>query len=63
MLKLHKSEALASAKPNVVPRLSETPGRVNFLGPALGAHNEEIYHVRLILSDQELQQLIDAGVI
>jgi glycosyltransferase involved in cell wall biosynthesis len=51
------------AIPNVVPRLTETPGRVNSLGPALGAHNEEIYHGRLMLSDQELQQLIDAGVI
>jgi succinyl-CoA:(S)-malate CoA-transferase subunit B len=51
------------AIPNVVPRLTETPGRVNSLGPALGAHNEEIYHGRLLLSDHELQQLIDAGVI
>lgn len=51
------------AIPNVVPRLSETPGRVNSLGPALGAHNKDIYHCRLKLSDLELQQLRDAGVI
>jgi succinyl-CoA:(S)-malate CoA-transferase subunit B len=51
------------AIPNVVPRLTGTPGRVNSLGPALGAHNKEIYHGRLLLSDHELQQLIDAGVI
>lgn len=35
------------AIPNVVPRLSETPGKVNSLGPALGVNNEEIYRDRL----------------
>jgi len=53
----------AQAIPNVVPRLSETPGQVNSLGPALGAHNEEIYRDRLGLSDTDLQQFRAAGVI
>lgn len=51
------------AIPNVVPRLSETPGEVRNLGPALGSHNEEIYRHRLGLSDDVLQQLRNAGVI
>ena len=28
--------------PAIVPRLSETPGRTDWPGPALGAHNDEI---------------------
>jgi succinyl-CoA:(S)-malate CoA-transferase subunit B len=51
------------AIPNVVPRLTETPGRVNSLGPALGAHNEEIYRDRLGISETDLQQFVAAGVI
>ena len=31
------------AIPNLVPKLSATPGKVNWLGPELGAHNDEIY--------------------
>jgi crotonobetainyl-CoA:carnitine CoA-transferase CaiB-like acyl-CoA transferase len=38
------------AIPNVVPRLSETPGRIDSLGPALGAHNAEIFQGLLGLS-------------
>lgn len=51
------------AIPNVVPRLSETPGQVNSLGPALGVNNDEIYRDRLGLSDVDIQQLSAAGVI
>jgi hypothetical protein len=29
---------------NVVPKLSETPGAVRWLGPELGEHNEEVLH-------------------
>ena len=28
---------------NVAPKLSETPGKVSWVGPDLGEHNEEIY--------------------
>ena len=49
--------------PNVVPRLSETPGRFAWLGPDLGQHNDEIYRERLGLSEQELQALRAADVI
>ena len=49
--------------PGVVPKLSATPGRVRWLGPALGQHNEEIYCGLLGLSKEELVQLQHAGVV
>ena len=39
------------------PRLSETPGSIAWAGPALGAHNRDIYTGELGLSDAELQRL------
>ena len=51
------------AVPNLVPRMSATPGKVNFLGAALGAHNDEIFRDLLGLDDKELQRLKDAAVI
>ena len=51
------------AVPNLVPKLSDTPGKVNWLGAALGAHNDEIYHGLLRLDESELQRLKDAAVI
>lgn len=47
---------------NVVPRFSETPGRVLSTGPALGQHNKEIYS-ELGLTEETLQQLTEQGVI
>ncbi|MBS0639119.1 MAG: CoA transferase [Acetobacteraceae bacterium] len=51
------------ALPNLVPRLSDTPGKVDWVGQSLGAHNEEIYQGRLGLSDTELNRLRSLGVI
>jgi len=48
---------------NVVPKFSATPGSVDFLGPKMGAHNEEIYGTELGLSKERLKELKDAGVI
>jgi formyl-CoA transferase len=31
--------------PGIVPKLSDTPGDVNWIGPELGAHTEEVLHV------------------
>ena len=51
------------AIPNLVPRLSETPGEVKWLGPAMGEHNGEIYRDWLKLSDAEMEALTAARVI
>jgi formyl-CoA transferase len=48
---------------NVVPKLSESPGRVRHVGPALGEHNEEIYRDLLGLGDDAMTSLRSAGVI
>ncbi len=49
--------------PNVVPRLSETPGSLDHLGPALGAHNDEVYGALLALTKSDLDALRTAKVI
>ena len=51
------------AVPNVVPRLSDTPGSVRWLGEALGSHNDEIYRAMLGLDDAEMTRLTREGVI
>ena len=51
------------AMQNVVPKLSESPGRVRHVGPELGEHNEEIYRDLLGLDDDSLSALHSAGVI
>jgi crotonobetainyl-CoA:carnitine CoA-transferase CaiB-like acyl-CoA transferase len=48
---------------NVVPKFSKTPGSVDFLGPPMGAHNEEIFCGELGLSKARLKELKDAGVV
>ncbi len=49
--------------PARVPRLSETPGGMEWIGPPLGAHNREIFGELLGYSDEELKQLAAEGVI
>ncbi|MCH7696547.1 MAG: CoA transferase, partial [Proteobacteria bacterium] len=48
---------------NVFPRLSATPGQVNWSGPKLGQHNKEIYSELLDFSEEKLDELKQAGVI
>jgi succinyl-CoA:(S)-malate CoA-transferase subunit B len=43
--------------PNVLPRLSRTPGRIQHLGPRLGQHTDEVLKGLLGLSDQEVTAL------
>ncbi|WP_273702972.1 CoA transferase, partial [Candidatus Accumulibacter vicinus] len=48
--------------PGIVPKLSETPGSTEWLGPALGEHTDEML-VRLGYSAIEIGALRDAGTI
>jgi succinyl-CoA:(S)-malate CoA-transferase subunit B len=48
----------------VVPRLTQSPGRVETTGPVtVGAHNEEVYCGRLGLTRDELERLRARGVV
>jgi formyl-CoA transferase/succinyl-CoA--D-citramalate CoA-transferase len=47
----------------VVPRLSDTPGSIRWLGPALGSHTAEILSERLGLNADSLAALRSRGVI
>ncbi len=51
------------AVPNVVPRLTDTPGGIDHLGPSLGQHNDEVYARRLALSPARIEELRAMGVI
>ena len=51
------------AVPAIAPKLAATPGRNDFAGPALGAHNREIFCGLLGLAEEEMAALAEAGVI
>jgi crotonobetainyl-CoA:carnitine CoA-transferase CaiB-like acyl-CoA transferase len=46
----------------VVPRLSRTPGRIRWPGPAIGAHTHEVL-AELGLDERARRELVDDGVI
>ncbi len=48
---------------NVMPKLSDTPGSVRWVGPELGEHNDEVYGGILGLTDEDRAELAEAGVI
>ena len=49
--------------PALVPKLSETPGGTSWPGPAVGAHNDEVFKDLLGMSDDEVASLRQAGII
>ena len=48
---------------NVVPRLTETPGKFGWTGPGLGEHNEEVYGGVLGVEEKQRVELRERGVI
>lgn len=57
-------EGVGSVKmPGLVPKLSGTPGGVEWYGGAIGAHNEEVYGGLLGLSAEEIGRLSEERVI
>lgn len=49
--------------PGIVPTLTETPGEINWAGPGIGEHNSEVFHDLLQMQEEEIQILIQNGVI
>jgi crotonobetainyl-CoA:carnitine CoA-transferase CaiB-like acyl-CoA transferase len=49
--------------PNLIPKLTESPGRTRWIGPELGAHNHEIYQGLLGMGSDELDELRRDGII
>lgn len=49
--------------PNVVPRLTATPGGIDHLGPSLGQDSEDVYQQLLGLKEAEIADLRERGVI
>jgi crotonobetainyl-CoA:carnitine CoA-transferase CaiB-like acyl-CoA transferase len=49
--------------PAIVPKLAETPGRTDWPGPSVGAHNTEVLGALLGLSPDDLARLVADGVI
>ena len=48
--------------PGIVPKLSETPGEMNWIGPPLGAHTDEVLR-EIGYSAEDIAQLREGGVI
>ncbi|MDH4247602.1 MAG: CoA transferase [Deltaproteobacteria bacterium] len=63
LLRMRDPRAGEVVVPNVVPRLSGTPGRVEHLGSAMGAHNTEVLGDLLGLSAEAIRALKELGVI
>jgi len=49
--------------PAMIPRLSQTPGRTDWPGPEIGAHNAEILGGLLGMSEEEIAALADKGIV
>jgi formyl-CoA transferase len=63
MIREHRLEDGRTLKlPGIVPRLSETPADTKWLGPALGAHTEEVLGA-LGYSQEQMRDLKQQGVI
>lgn len=64
MIKTVEIEDLGTVKlPGIVPKLSETPGDMDWIGPKLGYHNEEILHDLLKYTEDQIKELKEQEVI
>ena len=48
---------------NVAPKASRTPGTIRWVGPALGAHNDEVLADRLGLTPEQIEQSQGRGAV
>ena len=49
--------------PGIVPKLSGTPGEIDWNGPKLGEHNEDIYEKLVGLTREDVEELRQKGII
>lgn len=49
--------------PGIVPKLSGTPGEIDWNGPKLGEHNEDIYEKLIGLTREDVEELRKKGII
>lgn len=49
--------------PGIFPKFSETPGKIKWVGPELGAHNREVFGELLGFGEKELQNLKEKEII
>ena len=49
--------------PGIVPKMSETPGEIEWAGPKLGQHTDEILKEKIHLSDEQINALKEHGII
>lgn len=49
--------------PGIVPKLSETPGEIQWAGPKLGQHTRQILNSTLSMSDENITKLLEKGII
>jgi crotonobetainyl-CoA:carnitine CoA-transferase CaiB-like acyl-CoA transferase len=62
-IQLEDSRIGRLAVPGTLPRLSDTPGSINWLGPSLGEHNEDVLGQLLALSKEEIAELRGQGIV
>ena len=64
MIKEVEVEDLGNLKmPGIVPKFSETPGKIKWPGPKLGEHNDDVYKGILKMSEEEMNKLKDDEII
>jgi crotonobetainyl-CoA:carnitine CoA-transferase CaiB-like acyl-CoA transferase len=49
--------------PGIIPKLTETPGSIEWAGPKLGEHSEEVIKNLAGLSDEQYKKLVELGII
>ncbi|MGV3464188.1 MAG: CaiB/BaiF CoA transferase family protein [Heyndrickxia sp.] len=49
--------------PGIVPKMSETPGDIEWAGPRLGQHTIEILSDKVRLSEEEIRELQEKGIV
>ena len=62
-IKMADSRIGALAVPDVVPRLSDTPGEIRWLGEGLGSANQDVFGGLLGLREEEIARMRKTGVI